>query len=63
MHRRGHPISLVFCLFSSSRCLFIVLAHKQDRRAVAKINSENVEGVKRSEEKALCKGKCAACSG
>lgn len=38
MHGRGHPISLVFCLFSSSRCLFIVLAHKQDRRPVAKIN-------------------------
>lgn len=63
MHRRGHPISLVFCLFSSSRCLFIVLAHKQDRRPVAKINSENVEGIWRSEEKTLCKGKCAARSG
>lgn len=38
MHGRGHPNSLIFCLFSSSRCLFIVLAHKQDRRPVAKIN-------------------------
>lgn len=53
MHRRGLPISLVFCLFSSSRCLFIVLAHKQDRRPVAKIKSENVEGIRRSEEKSV----------
>lgn len=59
MHGRGHSTSLVFCLFSSSRCLFIVLAHKKDRRPVAKINRVKMWRELGGQKNRLCKRECS----
>lgn len=54
---RSSYLPRFFSLFSSSKCLFIVLAHKQDRQPMAKTNRVKLW---RSDKQTLCKRECPA---